>query len=74
MHDDVPHDVVAGATLHVPEPLHVPVSPQGGLATQRACGSDVSAGTSVQVPALPVMLQALHVPQAELAQQTPSTQ
>jgi hypothetical protein len=35
VHEGAPHDVLAGATLQVPAPLHVPVSPQGGAATQR---------------------------------------
>lgn len=74
VHEAAPQAVVAGATLQVPEPLHVPVRPQGGVGAQRACGSASSAGTSLQVPARPATLQALQVPQLELAQHTPSTQ
>ena len=74
MHDADPHAVVTGASLHAPAPLHVPVSPQGGLATQRSCGSAASSGTKLQTPALPELLQAWQVPQLEVPQHTPSTQ
>jgi hypothetical protein len=73
-HDAAPHAVVAGATLHAPAPLHVPVRPQGGLGAQRPCGSASSAGTSLHAPARPSTLQDWHVPQPEAAQHTPSTQ
>jgi hypothetical protein len=72
-HIAVPHDVVAGAFSHAPLPSHVPTKPHGGLAAQRPCGSEASAGTSLHEPSWPVMLQASQVPQLVDAQQTPST-
>ena len=70
----VPHDVAADAFRHAPAPSHVPTKPHGGLGTQRPCGSAASADTSLHVPSRPAMLQAWHVPQVAVAQQTPSTQ
>jgi hypothetical protein len=53
-----------------------PVLPQAPLGAQRPCGSAAPAPTKVQVPELPVTLQAWHCGQAAalLLQQTPSTQ
>jgi hypothetical protein len=73
-HAAVPHEVVVGAFLQAPAPSHVPMNPHGGLAAQRPCGSAPSAGTSLQEPSCPMMLQASQVPQLEVEQQTPSTQ
>jgi hypothetical protein len=72
-------DAAAQVTLvppswHWPAPSQAPVSPQGGLAGQRPCGSGVLAATLAQLPALPVTLQAWQVGQAAVLQQTPSTQ
>jgi hypothetical protein len=73
LHDAVPHDVVAEAFLQAPAPSQVPTNPHGGLAAQRACGSAASSGTSLHVPARPMMLHAWQVPQTAVAQHTPST-
>jgi hypothetical protein len=73
-HDACPQAVVVGAFWQLPAPLQAPVKPQGGAATQRPCGSAAAAGTSLHVPALPVMLHAWQVPQAGVEQHTPSTQ
>jgi hypothetical protein len=73
VHDAVPHDVEVGAFRQAPAPSQVPTNPHGGLAVQRLCGSDASAGTALQVPSRPVMLQAWQVLQMVVAQQTPST-
>jgi hypothetical protein len=62
------------AISHAPMPLQLPVLPQGGLAAHSACGSTSPGLTLAQVPALPTMLQAMHVPHIEAVQQTPSTQ
>jgi hypothetical protein len=72
-HEAIPQEVAAGAFLHAPAPSHVPTKPHGGLATQRPCGSAASAGTSLHVPSRPLTLQAWHVPQLGVAQQTLST-
>jgi hypothetical protein len=72
-HIAVPHDVVAGAFSQAPLPSHVPTKPHGGLAAQRPCGSEASAGTSLHEPSWPGMSQASHVPQLVDAQHTPST-
>jgi hypothetical protein len=69
-----PHEVVVGAFWQLPAPSHAPVNPQGGAATQRACGSAEPGGTLLQAPARPATLQAWQVPQAGAEQQTPSTQ
>jgi hypothetical protein len=74
VHDDCPHDVVVGAFAQLPAPSHAPVNPQGGAATQRACGSAAASGTALQAPARPVTLQAWQVPQEGAEQHTPSTQ
>jgi hypothetical protein len=50
-HEEAPHTVAAGASLHAPAPLHVPVRPQGGAGVQRSCGSAASGGTLAQPPA-----------------------
>jgi hypothetical protein len=73
MHVAVPQAVAAGAFWQAPFPSHVPTKPQGGLGVQRSWGSAASAGTSLQVPSSPAMLQAWHVPQLGVAQHTPST-
>src|SRR5579871_1607264 len=59
-----------------PVPSQVPLLPQGELLlpVQPPCGSAALAETLVQVPALPITLQAWQVPQLGLVQQTPSTQ
>jgi hypothetical protein len=49
---------VLAASVHAPPPLQVPVLPQVPLAAQRPCGSETLLATLVQVPALPVTLQA----------------
>lgn len=63
-----------GAFRHCPAPSQVPVDPQGGAGTQRACGSAAPAETALQVPARPGTLQARQVPHEDVPQQTPSTQ
>jgi hypothetical protein len=73
-HEAVPHDVAVGAFWQLPAPSHAPVKPQGGEAVQRPCGSACDGGTKVHAPALPATLQAWQVPQADVAQHTPSTQ
>ena len=70
----VPQATAVPPSWHLPAPSQAPVSPQGGLGTQRLCGSGVLAGTLAQLPALPVTLQAWQVGQALVLQQTPSTQ
>jgi hypothetical protein len=74
VHEDAPQLVPAAADRQAPAPLQVPSNPQGGAAVQPACGSFVPAATGVQVPAEPATLQAAHVPQLAVPQQTPSTQ
>jgi hypothetical protein len=69
-----PQVVAAGAKLQAPSPSHLPSWPQGGLATQRSCGSAPVAGIGWQLPALPATLQAVQTPQVGAEQQTPSTQ
>jgi hypothetical protein len=70
----VPQEVVAGCFLQAPVPSHLPVLPQGGATAQRPCGSCALSGTFAHIPALPVTLHALQVPQVLALQQTPSTQ
>jgi hypothetical protein len=74
VHEAVPHDVVVGAFWQLPAPSHAPVSPQGGAAVQRPCGSACEGSTSLHAPSRPETLQARHVPHADVEQQTPSTQ
>lgn len=74
LHDGAPHWTLVGCCWQAPLPLQAPVFPQVPLAPQRACGSVLLLATLAQVPRLPVTLQAMQVPQALLAQQTPSTQ
>ena len=73
--DAVPHIVPAAVWVQVPPVAQVPVLPHAPLGGQRPCGSAAPAPTKVQVPALPVTLQAWQRGQAEavLLQQTPST-
>jgi hypothetical protein len=69
-----PQLVPALAFRHAPAPLQVPSNPQGGLAGQSWWGSAAPAATGWHEPAAPLTLQAWQVPQAEVEQQTPSTQ
>ena len=73
-HEEAPQLVPAAAERQAPAPLQVPSNPQGGAAAQPPCGSFVLVATAVQVPADPATLQAVHVPQLAVPQQTPSTQ
>jgi len=73
-HEGAPQLVPTAAARQAPAPLQVPSNPQGGAAAQPPCGSLVPAATAVQVPAEPATLQAAHVPQLAVPQQTPSTQ
>ena len=73
-HEAVPQLTLLLACSQAPPPSQAPVLPQGGFAVQRACGSASPAVTSVHVPALGATLQAWHRPQAEVLQQTLSTQ
>jgi hypothetical protein len=72
----VPHIVPAAVWAHVPPVAQVPVLPHEPLGAQRLCGSAAPAPTKVQVPALPMTLQAWQREQAAavVLQQTPSTQ
>src|SRR5450432_2458509 len=72
--EGAPQLVPAPACSHAPAPLQLPVLPQGGLATQRACGSASPDPTLEQAPALPTTLQAWQAAHIEVPQQTPSTQ
>ncbi len=74
VHEGAPQLIPAAAGRQAPAPLQVPSNPQGGAAMQPPCGSLVPAATAVQVPADPATLQAAHVPQLAVPQQTPSTQ
>ena len=74
VHEGVPQLIPAAADRQAPAPLQVPSNPQGGDAVQPPCGSLLPAATAVQVPADPATLQAAHVPQLAVPQQTPSTQ
>ena len=74
LHEAAPQLVARGAFSHAPRPSHFPVSPQGGLRTQRSCGSLEPAGTGWQLPPLPATLQARQLPQLAVEQQTPSRQ
>jgi hypothetical protein len=71
--DGATHITFAGAWVHAPAPLQVPVFPQVPLAAQRACGSASPLPTLAQVPR-PFRLQAWQVPHDPVEQQTPSTQ
>jgi hypothetical protein len=74
LQDATPQVVPAGVGRQAPVPLHTPFQPQGGAAAQPPCGSIAPAGTGVQLPALPVTLHDVQVPQLVDEQQTPSTQ
>jgi hypothetical protein len=74
VHEGAPQLVPTAVDRQAPAPLQVPSNPQGGAAVQPPCGSLVPAATAVQVPAEPATLQAAHVPQLAVPQQTPSTQ
>jgi hypothetical protein len=74
VHESAPQLVPAAAERQAPAPLQLPSNPQGGAVVQPPCGSLVPAATAVQVPADPATLQAVHVPQLAVPQQTPSTQ
>ena len=71
-----PHDTEAAACVQPPEPLQVPVLPQGGLAAHCPDGAAVPAASGVHVPG--VALQVWQVPQlvlpAGMPQQKPSMQ
>jgi hypothetical protein len=72
-----PQLTLVAAWVQAPAPLQAPVFPQVPFAAQRLCGSAVVLGTLVQVPGLPLTLQAWQVPQPSAAvvlQQTPSMQ
>lgn len=73
LQEGVPQLTLLAAWVQAPDPLQVPVFPQGGLAVQRLCGSLRPPVTLAQVP-LPLRLQAWQVPQALVEQQTPSMQ
>jgi hypothetical protein len=69
------HKTFVAACWQVPLALQRPVLPQVlPFGAQPARGAEVPAATFVQVPALPATLQDWQVPQALLAQQTPSAQ
>jgi hypothetical protein len=72
----VPHVVPAAVWAQLPFEAQVPVLPQAPLGAHRPCGSAAPVPTKLQVPALPVTLQAWHRGQAAavVLQQTPSTQ
>ena len=76
MHVAAPQGVFVSARVHFPVPSQVPLLPQGLLLEVAHCpeGAALFAGRFAQVPALPATLHAWHIPQAEEAQQTPSTQ
>jgi len=74
VHDAIPHATPVPETWHAPAPLQAPVLPHGGLSEQRPCGSAAFSGTFVQLPALPMTLQAWQVGHALALQHTPSTQ
>jgi len=58
LQEAVPQVTLVDAWVQAPAPLQVPVLPQVPLAAQRPCGSETLLATLVQVPALPVTLQA----------------
>src|SRR5215831_12957529 len=60
----VPHIVPCAVWAQLPSDAQVPVLPQAPLGAQRPCGSAAPAPTEVQVPALPMTLQAWHCGQA----------
>jgi hypothetical protein len=72
--DAMPHVAVADACRHAPAPLHAPVLPHGGLATQPPRGAGAPIGTAAQLPAPVPTLHAWHSPHDMLLQHTPSTQ
>ncbi len=73
-HDCVPHDTDVAACWQPPEPLHMPVLPQGGLAVHWPVFAAVPAGTFAQLPAALPTLHDWQRPHELLPQQTPSTQ
>lgn len=73
-HDCVPQLTLVAASAHAPAPLQAPVFPHGGLAGHSPCRAAAPEAMLAQVPALPVVLQALQGPQLMVEQQTPSTQ
>ena len=70
-----PQLTVAAACVQAPEPLQVPVLPQGAvvLVGHWPLGAAVPGPMGAQVP-MPLRLQALQVPHEALPQQTPSVQ
>ena len=75
LHDAArPHDTLAAAFWQPPAPSQAPVLPHGGAAAHCPDGAAPPAGTAVHVPALPVRLQAAHIPHDAALQQTPSAQ
>jgi hypothetical protein len=71
VHDAVPHETAVDACWQPPPPLHAPVLPHGGLATQPA--ETCPAATFAQLPT-PLMLHAWQFGQLAVPQQTPSVQ
>jgi hypothetical protein len=67
-----PHETDEAACWQPPEPLHRPVLPHTPLAAQLP-GSATPLATFAQVPRV-LTLQAWHVEQVEVVQQTPSVQ
>jgi hypothetical protein len=67
-----PHETEAGCCVQAPLPLQVPVFPHAPLAAQLP-GSATPLATLAQVPVV-LTLQAWHVGQVEVVQQTPSVQ
>jgi len=74
LHDAPLHITPVGCCWQAPPPLQAPVLPQVPPGVQRAWGSVALLATLAQEPRLAETLQAMQVPQALLAQQTPSTQ
>ena len=68
---ELPHSLPAGACLHAPAPLHLPIKPHAVLSAVQLSTSSAPSATFAQVPA--VFLQLSQVPHAGLSQQVPST-
>lgn len=76
LHTAAPQLVPTAWKAHMPAPSHRPFVPQlaAAVVAQSVWGSALPLGTGAHVPAEPGTLQALHVPQLPVEQQTPSTQ
>lgn len=76
LHAAAPQLVPTAWNAHLPAPSQRPFVPQlaAAVVAHSAWGSALPAGTGEHVPAEPGTLQALHVPQLPVEQQTPSTQ